>query len=331
MKPEFKELPRTATTLATFLAVNTRSETNGNNSDSKTHQTLTTIERQAVVVARESLSSKIATANINTNTYQTSNVTQTKQSPKIDTNDTKNKSNTQDSTTTTPNDTSNASNTSSKVVTNPSDNHTILDACICKCCNYIEINLCFLIAFIGIIIVALFVSFLAVIYGIGQLYSISLTNFWCESNDYTIDEIHEINRQNNNEKGSYYSCLKKDGIVDYEKLFATNPSDAYKSSFDASNPSHVIFAIFYFISASIMCIFVIQTIYSFFKRLRKQYSKLKQIATQSSKLNIHNLTKRASSRLKENASGENGCCPCQRIVCFYCIFSSFVFFNLMFF
>ena len=78
------------------------------------------------------------------------------------------------------------------------------------------------------------------LYGIGQLYSISYSNFWCDET-YTINEIYEINKKNGDSQGSDDSCLATDAIVDYNKLFATDPSDTYASQFDLKHLARGIF------------------------------------------------------------------------------------------
>ena len=106
----------------------------------------------------------------------------------------------------------------------------------------------------------LFLIFLSCMYGFGQLYSISLSNFWCDKKyeSYTIDDIYQINRENGLAEGSQYTCLATDAIVDYDKLFAIDPSIAYESSFDEDNTSrnYVLFAFYQLIALSLLFVIV---------------------------------------------------------------------------
>ena len=99
--------------------------------------------------------------------------------------------------------------------------------------------------YILLILFMVFLMCLSSLYGFGQLYTISLGNFWCDKS-YTIDQIVEINKNNDNAEGSQYSCLATDAIADYDKLFATDPSVAFASKFDQENETrNYVFFIFY--------------------------------------------------------------------------------------
>ena len=102
-----------------------------------------------------------------------------------------------------------------------------------------------LILYILLILFVIFIMCITLMYGIGQLYSVSFSNVWCQKS-YTINEIYQINSKNNKAKGSEFTCLQTDAIVDYEKLFANDPSDTYISQYDTRNESrNIIFCIFY--------------------------------------------------------------------------------------
>ena len=73
-------------------------------------------------------------------------------------------------------------------------------------------------------------------YAIGQLQSFSISNFWCDE-QYTLPEIHRINRLNNRPYGKKYSCLRTNAIVDYDKLFHKDPTIAYESELNLGNIS----------------------------------------------------------------------------------------------
>ena len=102
--------------------------------------------------------------------------------------------------------------------------------------------------YIPLIMFILFLMLLSCFYGVGQLYSISLTNFWCDDkySSYTLEQIYQINRKNNNAQGSQHTCLATDAIADYDKLFAIDPSVTYASEWDSNNQTrNYIYCIFY--------------------------------------------------------------------------------------
>ena len=117
-----------------------------------------------------------------------------------------------------------------------------------------------ILLYIGLSLFILFLIFLSFVYGFGQLYSISLSNFWCEKRyeSFTIDDIYQINRENGRAEGSPYTCLATDAIADYDKLFAIDPSIAYSSLFDENNTArNYIFFTFYQLVAVTLLLIVI--------------------------------------------------------------------------
>ena len=107
------------------------------------------------------------------------------------------------------------------------------------CCLYI------LLAFL-----TLFSSFISFMYGIDQLLSeISFSNFWYKKT-YSLDEIRLINFNNNNSQGNEYTCSNTNAFLAYDKLFSSNPNNAYTSKFNGFNVSssrHITYSILYFI------------------------------------------------------------------------------------
>ena len=96
---------------------------------------------------------------------------------------------------------------------------------------------------IAVSLIGILLACLSFLYAVGQLFRISVSNFWCNKS-YTIDEIRSINLENGNEEGKYYSCLRTDGFVDYDKLFAKNPNKAIKNEYDSANQIRNIFLCF---------------------------------------------------------------------------------------
>ena len=100
-----------------------------------------------------------------------------------------------------------------------------------------------LIASVGLyIILSLFLIFLVILnilYGTGQLFKISFSNFWCDDT-YTIDEIYQINKENADGQGDTNSCYTTDNIVDSTKLFANDPTVSYQSELDIDNTNSIV-------------------------------------------------------------------------------------------
>ena len=74
----------------------------------------------------------------------------------------------------------------------------------------------------------------------GQLYKISFSNFWCDKN-YTLDEIHAINIENENAMPNEFTCLKTDGFVDFNRVSSADPSEFYQSEWNSSNSIQILY------------------------------------------------------------------------------------------
>eukprot|EP01084_Bolivina_argentea_P149276 260785_1 len=102
---------------------------------------------------------------------------------------------------------------------------------------------------IGMLLLTIFFAALSCIYGIGQLYLLQLSDFWCDPNtNYTLPEIRQYNRLHNNEYGDELSCYQTHAIVDFYKLFSIDTTASYSSKLDI-NTKNTIFCVIYIIVA----------------------------------------------------------------------------------
>lgn len=113
-----------------------------------------------------------------------------------------------------------------------------------------------------LILVFLFFSFIATLYTIGQLYSIELSNFWCDE-EYTLAEIHARNREERIADGEGWSCWIVGGFVNRDALLTPHVTDAYTSTSlafndDFTNNRAVFFVLYGLVAIGFIICIVIQ-------------------------------------------------------------------------
>ena len=102
------------------------------------------------------------------------------------------------------------------------------------------------------ILFTLFLSVIAFLYGVSQLFSIDYSNFFCDET-YTLEEIYQINLRNHiSTPCTFWTCLKTHAVIDRDKITSENLANIYRSTFDTSKNQGT--NIFYCICYGFVCL-----------------------------------------------------------------------------
>lgn len=108
----------------------------------------------------------------------------------------------------------------------------------------------------GILIVNLFFIFLCVLYGYGQIVTLQLDDYFCESK--TLQQIREHSIESNLNEGTEDGCwTTSNNKIDESKLYNAGSSIAYKSVFNFTAANIVKCALFMIIALALAIICII--------------------------------------------------------------------------